>query len=155
MKVACRPPSTQQLLAAPAEGAAAAPVGRECRGPGGHRAGPGPAPAAYSPRAAVCAPLAEPQGHHGGGRWQAARRCLPCLSSVGKPREGNHASLAQGTCLTQEAWFEKDRARLCRHGCVLGVLKGHVFAPGYLRYLALAWGSPRDPERRRGVIYWL
>lgn len=80
---------------------------------------------------------------------------LTMLSPVGKPREGNHVALAQGTRLTQEAGFEKDQARLCRHGCVLEVLEGHVFAPGCLRYLALAWGSPRDLERRRGIIYWL
>lgn len=74
MKAACRPPSTQRLLAAPAEGAAAAPMGRELRGLGGHRAGPGPPPAAHSSRAAVCAPLAEPQGHHGGSSFTQEAR---------------------------------------------------------------------------------
>lgn len=113
-------PSTQRVLAGPAEGAAAAAVGRELRGLGGHRAGPGPPPAAHPSRAAVCAPPAEPWGQHRGGRWAAA----------------------------QEPWFEKDWARLGGHGPVLGGSKGHIFALECLRYLALPRRSRQTPREQ-------
>lgn len=35
---------------------------------------------------------------------------FPGMSLVGKLREGRNGPLAQGTCFTQELWFEKDLA---------------------------------------------
>ena len=50
-----------------------------------------------------------------------------------------------GNLPTQEPWFEKDLATPWGHGVVLGGLKGHVLALGYLRYMALPWWSQQRP----------
>ncbi|KAB0389614.1 hypothetical protein E2I00_016571, partial [Balaenoptera physalus] len=55
-----------------------------------------------------------------------------------------------GNLPTQEPWFEKDLATPWGHGLVLGGLKGHVLALGYLRYMALPWWSQRRPGEQIG-----
>lgn len=66
------------------------------------------------------------------------------LGEVGGRVERRRA-VAQGVRLTQAPWFEKDRAGLGGHGPVLGGSKGHSFALGCLRYLALPRWSRQGP----------
>lgn len=84
-------------------------------------------------------------GEVGGRGPGAARHACHLWGSRGRRAMG---TLAQGTRLSQEPWFEKDQVRLCGHSCVLGGLKGHVFALGAPRYLALSWLSPQRPREQ-------